>query len=272
MILGRTSRLLLLAAALGASGCRGGEDGDGAAPPFERPPVLSIAAASDLRYALDEVVEAFRRDHPDTGVSVTYGSSGGFFAQIVNGAPFDLYLAADVDYARQLADRGLADADSLFTYAEGRLVVWVPSASRLDVERLGLEMLVDPAVARIAIANPSHAPYGRAAEDALRSTGLYDDVKAKLVLGENVSQALQFVQSGAADAGLVALSLALAPPVAASGRYFLLPPDVHTPIEQGGVVLTGAARPDAAQAFRAFMLGEAARAVFARYGFASREH
>lgn len=263
---GRWATLAVTAVALLAAACGGDPP-----PPAERLPALSIAAASDLRFALDDIVEAFRAEHPDAGVSVTYGSSGSFYAQILNGAPFDLLLSADIDYARQLADRGVAAADTLFTYAFGRLVVWVAKDSALDVGALGLKALLDPSVTRVAIANPAHAPYGIAAEDALHAAGIYDAVKPKLVLGENVSQTLQFVQTGAAQAGLVALSLALSSSVGPSGRYVLLPADAHAPIEQGGIVLNAAARPDTARSFRAFMLSEAARAVLTRYGFALPE-
>jgi molybdate transport system substrate-binding protein len=236
--------------------------------PVGRPAALSVAAASDLRYALDDVVAAFRAEHPAIDVAVSYGSSGNFYAQLVNGAPFDLYLSADIAYAKRLADQGVAQPDSLFTYADGRLVVWVPSSSELDVAGRGLEALTDAAVVRVAIANPEHAPYGRAAEAALRSAGVYETVKPKLVLGENVSQALQFVESGAAQAGVVALSLVLAPPVAAAGRYAVLPRDVHPRLEQGGVIMKHASGAQAAQLFRSFMLGADGRAVLDRYGFA----
>jgi molybdate transport system substrate-binding protein len=228
---------------------------------------LSVAAASDLRYALDELNGLFTRSRPDVRVEVAYGSSGNFYAQIANGAPFDLFLSADVAYARQLDDQGLTRAGSFFRYAQGRVAVWVPASSPLDVEQRGLAVLTDPSVANVAIANPQHAPYGRAAEAALRSAGMFDLVKPRLVLGENVSQALQFVQSGGADAGIVALSLAVAPPVAAGGRYWIIPEDMHPPIDQGGVIVRSTKRAPAAESFRAFLLGEDARQVLQRYGF-----
>jgi molybdate transport system substrate-binding protein len=225
---------------------------------------LSIAAASDLRYALDDVAAAYDRAG-GAAVAVSYGSSGNFFAQIVNGAPFDLFLSADIAYARELDERGLVAADGVFGYARGRLAVWTRKSSSLDVGR-GLEALADPAVGRIAIANPAHAPYGRAAEAALRSAGVLDRVRPKIVLGENISQALQFAQSGAADAGLVALSLVLAPPVAGEGKHWLVPGSLHAPILQGGAVLKSP-RSDQAARFRDFLLGAEAQAVLRRYGF-----
>lgn len=228
---------------------------------------LSIAAASDLRYALDELTGVFRESHPGVRVETVYGSSGNFYAQIVNGAPFDLFLSADVAYVRLLDERGLVQSSSLFRYAQGRIAVWVPLSSPLDVGRRGLDVLTDASVSHVAIANPQHAPYGRAAEAALRSAGLFDQVGPRLVLGENISQALQFVQSGSADAGIVALSLAVAPPVARAGRYWLIPEDMHPPIDQGGAILRATKHAAAAEAFRTFLLGDEARAVLGRYGF-----
>ena len=174
-----------------------------------QPHPVRIAAASDLRFALVEIVARLHQLEPTFDVQVTYGSSGTFFAQLINGAPFDLFLSADSDYPKQLALRGLTLPGSEFTYAVGRLAVWVPAASPLDVEKNGLQTLVDPRVRHVAIANPVTAPYGRAAEAAMRKAGLYDRVRPKLVLGENVAQALQFVQSSSADAGIIALSLAI---------------------------------------------------------------
>ena len=230
-------------------------------------PAVRIAAAADLRFALDELIAAFQHLHPDLAVSVSYGSSGNFYSQLLNGAPFDVFLSADLAYPRQLADRHLVVPQSEFTYGVGRIVVWVPSASTLDVEHQGLRALADPSIAHVAIANPAHAPYGRAAEAALRSAGVYEAVKEKLVLGESVSQTLQFVQSGAADAGVVALSLALSPTVAAQGRFAVVPLDLYPRMEQGGAVMSAARDRDAAMAFRAFMLGAPARDVLKRFGF-----
>jgi len=228
---------------------------------------LRIAAASDLRYALDELVAAFRGQHPDVVVRVTYGSSGNFYAQLSNRAPFDVFMSADVDYTRKLGASGLTLKDSEFLYAVGRLAVWTGVSSKLDVERLGLHVLTDPAVKKIAIANPKHAPYGRAAEAALERAGLYEKVAPKLVFGENIAQTAQFVESGAADVGIVALSLALAPALRPKGRFYTVPLDAHPRLDQAGVILSWARDVDAAQAFRAFVTGEPGRAILARYGF-----
>src|ERR1022692_4693021 len=163
------------------------------------PAPLRIAAAADLRYALDDLVKAFRERHGDVRIEPAYGSSGMFYAQLVNHAPFDLYLSADVQYPRKLSEQGLILPGSEFTYADGRIVLWTSNASGVDIERLGMAALRQPAVHHIAIANPAHAPYGRAAEAALRSLGVYDAVKDKLVMGENISQTFQLAQSGAAE-------------------------------------------------------------------------
>jgi len=231
---------------------------------------LTVAAAADLRFALDDLAKQFRAEHPKIDLAITYGSSGNFFAQIQNGAPFDVFLSADIDYPRKLAAAGLAAKDSVFPYAVGRIVVWVPAASPLDPATLGIRALEAPSVRHIAIANPQHAPYGRAAEAALRSLGVYDRISPKLVLGENIAQAFEFVQSGAAEVGVVALSLARAPAARGNGRYWEVPQDAYPKIEQGGVILSRAPAAPAAQ-FRAFLLSEPARRILKEYGFAVPE-
>jgi molybdate transport system substrate-binding protein len=220
---------------------------------------LTVAAAADLNFALPEIVRQFRPVAPAVDVQIAYGSSGNFYAQIGNGAPFDVFLSADVAYPRQLAANGLG-ANSVFAYAVGRLVVWVPAASALDPATA----LRDPSVKHIAIANPQHAPYGRAAQAALRTLGLYQTVEPKLVLGENIAQTLQFVESGAADAGIVAMSLAVAPAARARGRYWEIPLDAYPRMEQGGIVLKDS---PAARDFRAFLLSAAGRRILKQYGF-----
>ena len=227
---------------------------------------LTVAAAADLRFALDELAAKFHATHTAVDLAVTYGSSGNFFAQIQNGAPFDVFLSADADYPRRLIAAGLANRDSLFLYGIGRIVLWVPAGSLLDPS-LGIGALEAPSVHHIAIANPEHAPYGRAAVAALRSLGVYDRVSPKLVLGENVAQAFQFVESGAAEAGIVALSLAAAPAARNRGRYWELPASAYPKIEQGGVILNRAPAGPAAQ-FRAFLLSAEARRILRQYGFA----
>jgi len=224
------------------------------------PHKVTIAAAADLNFALEEISREFRAAHPDVDLGIAYGSSGNFYAQIRNQAPFDIFLSADVEYPRKLVEEGIGVRDSLFVYAVGRIVVWVPASSPLDPS----SALRATSVRHVAIANPQHAPYGRAAGAALRSLGLYDGVAGKLVLGENIAQTLEFVQSGAADVGIVALSLALAPPVRGQGRYWEIPPEACPKIEQGGVILKDS---NAAREFRSFLLGAGARGVLKQYGF-----
>jgi molybdate transport system substrate-binding protein len=224
------------------------------------PRKLSIAAAADLQFALADAARQLHQQHPQTELAVDYGSSGNFYAQIRNGAPFDVFLSADVQYPRNLARDGIVPASSVFVYAAGRIVVWVPSSSKLDPATA----LRDPAVQRIAIANPQHAPYGRAAEAALRGMGLYDSVAKKLVLGENISQTMQFVQSGSADVGIVALSLAVAPNVRGEGRYWEVPLESYPKMEQGGAILKDS---PAAREFRDWLLAPAGRKLLKQYGF-----
>lgn len=198
-------------------------------------------------------------------LSVSYGSSGNFFAQIQNGAPFDLFFSADRAYPDKLVGAHLADADSLQVYAMGRVVLWLPADSPLD-PATGLKILLDPRVQKVAIANPEHAPYGRAAVSALERTGLYTRVKPKLVLGENISQAAQFVQSGSAQAGLIALSLALSPAMA-SGKRWDLPSDQQPELEQAVVLISSSPKKKAAADFLAFLKTPQALATFERFGF-----
>lgn len=227
---------------------------------------VRVAAASDLKFAMDELAGRFRRE---TGVvvQVTFGSSGQFAQQIRQGLPVDVYLSADEDYVFQLADAGLTQGRGV-VYAHGRLAVIVPKSSPVGLEP-GLASLraALPGIRAFAIANPAHAPYGRAAQQALERLGLWAAVRSKLVLGENVAQASQYVTSSAAQAGITALSLALAPPVAGLTRSMVLPADLHAPMRQRMVLLRAAA-PQAAGFFQ-FLQGAAARVILLRHGFAA---
>lgn len=227
---------------------------------------LRVAAAADLKWALADLNVAFQKQHPDIEVQVSYGSSGNFYAQLSNRAPFDVFLSADRSYAEKLAAAGCGTPEGVFTYAVGRIVLWAPKGSPIDPSH-GLPGLKEPRLKRLAIANPAHAPYGRAAEAALRKTGLWEGLQGKLVLGENIAQAAQFAQSGAADAGILALSLALAPELQSQGRYQLIPEATHSPLIQGGMVLAWAKAPSAAQAFRGFLVGPEGQAILQRWGF-----
>lgn len=236
-----------------------------AAAPAVRASSLSLAAASDLVYCLEELNAAFAKAHPDIAIKTSTGSSGNFFAQIKNGAPFDLFLSADLVYPRELIKAGLADGASLTPYAVGRIVVWT-AKDGVDVSA-GLAALAGPAVRRVAIANPDHAPYGRAAQGALESAKLWDAVQAKLVHGENISQTAQFVETGNADAGIVALSLVLSPKLKKKGRWVVVPEKLYPPLEQGAVLTAKGADNPAARSYLEFLRSAAAREIFDRFGF-----
>jgi len=226
---------------------------------------LTIAAASDLNYAFKDLVAAYEKK---TGqhVKLTLGSSGNFFSQISNGAPFDLYFSADIRYPQKLEEVGHAVPGSLYKYAVGRIVLWAPRRAKVDVQK-GLDALLDPAVKKIAIANPKHAPYGRAAVAALEYYKFYDRVKERLVFGENISQAAQFVESGACDTGIIALALALAPSMKTAGTFWEIPIESHPPLEQGAVILKNSKNKEAAKQFLEFVKGAEGQETMRRYGF-----
>lgn len=225
-----------------------------------------VAAASDLKFALDEIAADFTRVSGQS-VTLTYGSSGTFATQIRHGAPFELFLSADESYVQQLHTEGRT-RDGGALYAIGRIVLIAAPGSALPVdptfEGLGA-FLAEGRLRRFAIANPAHAPYGRRAEEALRHAGLWDAIKPHLVLGENVSQAAQYATSGSADGGIVALSLALAPQMDRRIRYAVIPQDWHAPLRQRMVLLRRAS--DQAAHFYRFLQEAAARAVMVRHGF-----
>ena len=227
---------------------------------------ILVAAAADLNPALQELSASFEKK---TGVKVklSYGASGGLTQQIQNGAPFDLFFSADMDYPRQLVAAGAADGASLYQYAVGRLVLWVPSDSTLDVEHAGMKVLLDPAVKKIAIGNPQHAPYGRAAVAALKHYGLYDQVSDRLVLGENISQAAQFVESGNAQVGFVALAHAASPAMKGKGKYWEVPGDAYPPLAQGVVLLSHSAHKQEAVEFLEDVRTKDSGELLRRYGF-----
>ena len=268
-MLGRLCRRLLATALLGlaahaASASTGTATATGAKDASSR---ALVAAASDLKFALDEILAAFRAE---TGIDVrvTYGSSGNFARQIEQGAPFELFLSADESYVERLAERGLT-RDRGTPYAIGRIVLFVPRGSPLvpDPQLRGLaQRLADGSAVRIAIANPEHAPYGRAAEQALRRLGLWEAVAPRLVFGENVAQAAQFASSGNADGGIIAYSVALAPALRGLGAFVLLPESLHAPLRQRMVLIEGAS--PAAVRLYDHLRSPAARAVLVRYGFA----
>jgi molybdate transport system substrate-binding protein len=226
---------------------------------------IRVAAAADLKFALDELGTRYEKQ-TGSKIDLSYGSSGNFLAQIQNGAPFDLFLSADIEYPRKLEAAGLAEPGTLYEYALGRIVIWMPADTRVDLSKLGWKTLLDPSIQKIAIGNPEHAPYGRAAVAALRSAGVYEQVRAKLVYGENIAQAAQFVASGNAQAGILALSLAISPPMR-RGKRWEIPAIMHPPIEQAAVILKSAKDRDGARAFLTFLKSAEARKILESYGF-----
>lgn len=228
--------------------------------------MLRIAAASDLRFALDEIAAAFERLHPETRVEVSYGSSGTLAAQVANRAPFDLFLSADIAYPRQLAAT-LGAAGEPFVYGLGRLALWAPRRPELKVRERGLDAISDETVRRVAIANPHHAPYGRAAEQVLEAAGLLAKLKPRLVYGETVLHVAHLLEAGGADVGFVAYGLVARPERVRPDEVSLVPAHLHQPIAQGGLLLPWSAHPALAGAFREFLLGVDGQAILRRYGF-----
>lgn len=230
---------------------------------------ITIAAAADLNFAFKELISEYEKASGNQ-VKLTLGSSGNFFAQIQNGAPFDLYFSADISYPKKLEEAGLIVPGSLYRYAIGHIVLWTRHESSIDVMQ-GVAALRQSSAKTIAIANPRHAPYGRAAIAAMEHFKMYEEVKDRLVLGENVSQAAQFVESGAADIGIIALSLALAPAMSTKGTYWEIPAKAHPPLEQGAVIVKASKRADSAKQFLEFVKSRQGVAIMTRYGFVAPE-
>lgn len=226
---------------------------------------ISIAAASDLVHCLEELNAAFKQAHPQGDLKASIGSSGNFFAQIQNGAPFDVFLSADVQYPQALIKAGLADSSSMAIYAIGRIVLWTVKPD-LEVSR-GLQILRDTKVQKFAIANPEHAPYGRAAKAALEHYKLWQPLQAKIVLGDNIAQTAQFVQTGNVDAGIVALSFVVSPKLANTGKFYEIPEDAYARLEQAAVLTKHGTNNPLAETYLAFIRSAEARTIFNRYGF-----
>jgi molybdate transport system substrate-binding protein len=226
---------------------------------------IAVAAAADLSSVFPEVAARFEKE---TGkkVKLNFGSSGQFLLQIENGAPFDLFFSADVQYPQRLEAEGLAQPGTLYKYAIGELVLYVPNDSPLNISQ-GLSALQSPQAKKIAIANPQHAPYGRAAVESLKKEGLYDSVQGKLVMGENISQTAQFVQSGAADAGILALSLVLSPQMKNAGHFVAIPDSDHAPMEQAAVMLKSSKDKATAALFLDYIRKPEIVSLMSQYGF-----
>ena len=231
-------------------------------PPRE----ITVAAAADLGGALKEIAANYEKQ-TGRAVKLSFGSSGALSQQIQNGGPFDIFFSADMDYPRELITRRQADAASLYRYAVGKIVLWVPADSPLDVRNRGMSVLADPSVKKISIANPQHAPYGRAAVAAMKHVGIYDQVSDRLVMGENISQAAQFVESGNAQVGFVALAHAIAPAMQGKGKYWEIPVEAYPALDQGVVIVSRSRHKKDAASFLEYVKTKVAADVLRRYGF-----
>lgn len=224
---------------------------------------INIAAAADLKFAMDEIVAKFREVNAKDDVDVIYGSSGKFYTQIQQGAPYDLYFSADIAFPRELAKSGFSFSE-VIPYAFGRIVLW---SATMEANKMSLDSLTSSKISHIAIANPKHAPYGKRAEEALRASRLWERVEPKLVYGENIAHTAQFVQTGNAQVGIIALSLALNPALANKGGYWLIPDTLHAPLEQAFIITKRAQGNDLAKKFADYMRSSATRTIMTKYGF-----
>ena len=224
------------------------------------PGELTVAAAADLQFAFTEIGALFEQE---TGTKVTFvfGSTGQLAQQIENGAPFDLFAAANISFVNDLAEKNLVLPDSVALYARGRIVLAVNRSS--GVTAVSLEDLLSNRITHIAIANPEHAPYGVAAKEALQAAGLWEQLQSKIVYGENVRQALQFIQTGDAQAGIVALSVANVPEI----TWTLLDDSLHNPLDQALAIVASSSHQELAQQFAAFINGLSGRPIMRKYGF-----
>ena len=228
---------------------------------------VAVVAAASMRGALEEARVAFEKAHADIKLQVSYGASGAFTAQIQQGAPVDVFLSADLDYPEKLVQAGLVTSEGVVPYAKGLLVLWVRKDTGADPGAQGLKALLNPAVKHVSMANPKLAPYGVAAESALKKAGLYETVLPKVVLAENINQAAQYLYSNAAEAGFVALSLMDNPTLKENGWIWPVPKNLYSPIVQGAVVLKRSKQPLEANQFLGFLVGSEGFKILQRYGF-----
>lgn len=224
---------------------------------------VRVAAASNLKFVLDELVRLYRVEHPEITIQMTYGASGKLATQIQQGAPFDLFLSADKRHANELWKRGLCIAAPQ-VFARGRLVLW---SRNEDVSKLQLSDLRAPRFARIAIANPRHAPYGQVARQAMKNSGVWNELEGRLVFGENVAQATQFVRSRNAQVGIIALSLVIHPELASEGGHALVPESLHQPLEQVWVVMKASTQSSIAEQFAHFLQAPSSQGLLQEFGF-----
>jgi molybdate transport system substrate-binding protein len=227
---------------------------------------ITIVAAANLKVALDSITTVFKIQYPNSNTQVIYGASGKLFEQISNGAPFDLFFSADMDYPNKLKDKNLT-VSKVKIYAIGKLVLW---SKKTDPNKKKIYGLLDANINKISIANPNTAPYGEKAVESMKFYNVYDKVKNKLVFGENITQAAQFVTSGAAAIGIVALSLALSPNMQKEGgQYYIIPEKSHRPLEQGCVILKHAQGNWSATQFYNFISSKKATAILKYYGYST---
>lgn len=224
---------------------------------------VNVAAAANLKYVLEEIKTAYIKQNPKAKVNLTFGASGMLVQQITNGALFDFFMAADNEFPLKLKDKGLTTGN-MSTYAFGKLVVY---STTLDVEKRGLEVLKDPIVKRIAIANPETATYGERAVGLLKEKKLYDGLKSKIVIGENISQTAQFAFTGNAEIGFIALSLALAPDMDSKGSYYIVPQSLYKPIEQACILIKTPALNTEAAKFKKFVLSPVTKGIWEKWGY-----
>lgn len=227
---------------------------------------ITVAAAADLNFAFKDLAGEYEQITGNQ-VKLSFGSSGNFFLLISTGARFDLFFSANTAYPKKLAETGRADPKSIYMYATGRIVLWVPKGSPIDVRYMGMKALQHSSVKKIAIANPKQAPYGQAAVAAMEHYKIYEAVKSKFLMGENIVQTAHFVQSGSAEIGILAMSLAVAPMIKQIGNFYEIPQEAYPPIDQGAVILKNAKNPKGAQDFLEFVKGPVGAAVLQRYGF-----
>ena len=229
---------------------------------------LLVAAASSMKFALDETALAFHKIHPNIKIQFSFGSSGNLFGQIKNAAPYDIFYSADMAYPELLAKQGFAQKGEVVkTYAVGKIVLWSNRRSGIQPAAEKINSLLNKKVIHIAIANPKHAPYGRAAMEFMKAKQIYDQLKPKLVMGENVTQTAQFAHTGAAQVGIIALSLALTDKMQSAGNYWEVPQKLYQPIYQGALILKNSRNPQAAKSFANFLSGPAGQTILARHGF-----
>ena len=224
---------------------------------------VNVAAAANLRYVLEEIKTAYVKQHPKAKVNLTFGASGMLVQQIQNGASFDFFMAADNEFPVKLKDKGLTTG-AMSTYAFGKLAIYSTS---LDVEKLGLGVLKNPSVKKIAIANPETAPYGERSIELLKSQKLYESLKSKIVLGENISQTAQFAFTGNVEIGFIALSLAMAPEMTGKGNYYIIPQNLYKPIEQACILIKTPVLNTEASRFRKFVLSASTKVIWEKWGY-----